>query len=87
MVGSMVLWVGFVLQTQGISDKTGKFLPLLSRDDTDPKLLLLPTPPAMGWECTREWTQPSQMTSADPRDIPEYLMPCSAHKAGEGGRV
>lgn len=42
----MGLWFGVVLPTRGISDKTGKFLSLLSRADTEPKLPVLLTPPA-----------------------------------------
>jgi len=39
----------------------------------------------MGWGCARgqEGTQPGQLTPADQRDIPCYMMSRSAYKVGE----
>lgn len=69
----MGLWFGAVLQTQGISEK---FLSLLSRADTEPKLLLLGLGVLKGVGTAR---------TADPRDTPEYLTSHSASEAGHGG--
>lgn len=48
-----------------------------------PRPFLLLTPPfqRVGWVCTRNWegTQPGQLPSTDPREIPYHMASCSLY--------
>lgn len=80
----MKIYFGFGLKSL---DSVEKFLLLLSRGGTELRsILTLPTTTtseeAEGAEGVWEGTQPGQLTTTDPRDIPYPTAPCSAHTAG-----